>query len=85
MSISPYKALIFSSNSDVKVFDELDEDTLSEVINLYTVAKAEFAYTYEPVFDTFLQTHLGWAKLLNNIDAQKQYIGDFVISRLAKR
>ncbi|EGR0744212.1 MULTISPECIES: DUF4238 domain-containing protein [Vibrio] len=85
VSISPYKALIFSSNSDVKVFDELDEDTLSEVINLYTVGKAEFAYAYEPVFDTFLQTHLGWAKLLNNIDAQKQYIGDFVISRLSKR
>lgn len=78
IALSPNKALIYSSSRDVDVFSTIPNDLRSSVINLYTLAKAESAYFYSPYLDGFVDKHLGWAKTMTDISAQRAYIGEFI-------
>jgi hypothetical protein len=82
IAISPYKALIYSPSKDVRVFDELPETVLADLINLYTLAKADNAFHVDKSKSDFVKKHLGWAKDITSFEEKLKYANDFLITAL---
>lgn len=80
IAISPGKALVFSSNPAIGVFDLLKPHTRSRLINLYTLGKAQTAYYCDDAQGEFVSTHLGWALARPTLAEQRQYVHDFLLS-----
>lgn len=78
LAISPTKAIIYSSHSNIDVFDMVSKNTLIRMINLYSIAKADAAFFIDNTQKVFVEKHLGWAKRHSDLDAQKEYVGKCV-------
>ncbi|MBX8529134.1 DUF4238 domain-containing protein [Pseudomonas cichorii] len=76
IAISPNKALIYSSSPIG--FGELTQPIRTQLINLYSLAKAKTAYFSDSSKSDFISKHLGWSKKLKTLDEQKRYIIDFL-------
>ncbi len=80
VAISPRKALVFSNNPAIEVFDHLKPHARARLINLYTLGKAQMAYYCDDLEGEFVSTHLGWALARPDIEEQRQYVRDFLIA-----
>lgn len=79
VSLSPRKAIIYSMSNDIGVFNLLSQQSLSQLINLYTLAKAETAYYMNETMEPFVRKHLGWARKLS-LEKAQDYVRKFIIS-----
>lgn len=80
IAISPGKALVFSNNPAIVVFDLLKPHARARLINLYTLGKARAAYYCDDAQGEFVSTHLGWALARPDISDQRQYVQDFLLA-----
>lgn len=80
IAISPAKALIFSNNPAIGVFDLLTPHARARLINLYTLGKARTAYYCDDAEGEFVSAHLGWALARPDISDQRQYVQDFLLA-----
>jgi|JYMV01.1.fsa_nt_gi Protein of unknown function (DUF4238) len=78
IAISPSKALVFSNNPSIVAFDRLKPHALAQLINLYTLGKAQSAYYSDDAQGEFVFTHLGWALNRPDVLDQRQYVEDFL-------
>lgn len=70
--------------SDIDVIGVIPENVRSNLINLYSLAKAEFAYFKDASQSEFIKQHLGWANKLRGHKAQQEYIVNFIKRELIK-
>lgn len=80
IAISPDKALVFSNNPAIVVFDLLKPHARARLINLYTLGKAQTAYYCDGAQGEFVSAHLGWALTRPDISDQRQYVQDFLLA-----
>jgi len=85
VAISPTKSVIYSTNKDIDVFNQLPASSRAKLINLYSLAKAEVAYFKDQSMANFVKEHLGWAKQLNSNEKKQEYISNFVIAELMSK
>lgn len=84
IAISPNKAVVYSTNPDVDVIGVIPEEVRSDLINLYSLAKADTAYFKDKSKSKFIEQHMGWATKLQGLKAQQDYIGNFIKGELLK-
>lgn len=80
IAISPRKALVFSNNPAIVVFDHLKPHARARLINLYTLGKAQTAYYCDDAQGEFVSAHLGWALTRPTLAEQRQYVRDFLLA-----
>jgi hypothetical protein len=80
VAISPLKALVFSNNPAVEVFDQLKPRARARLINLYTLGKAQTAYYSDDAQGEFVDAHLGWTLNRPGLAEQRQYVVDFLLA-----
>ena len=78
VAISPKKALIYSKNEFANVVPELPVDVQADFINVLTLAKAKFAYSYSSEHESFIENHLGWALADSSQHKIQEYISNFL-------
>lgn len=78
VAVSPRKALIYSPNPDIKVFDAIPTQLIPEVVNLYTLGYAERAFGNSPHLGSFIEQHLGWARKFPTTEAIQEYVRGFI-------
>ncbi|WDH21365.1 DUF4238 domain-containing protein [Pseudomonas chlororaphis] len=78
IAISPHKALVFSNSFNIAVFDHLKPTARARLINLYTLGKAQTAYSCDDSQGGFVSAHLGWALTRPTLAEQRQYVVDFL-------
>lgn len=79
-AIAPGKALVFSNDPNVMVFDRLKPHARARLINLYTLARARTAYCLDDTQGEFVSIHLGWALERPTHSKQRDYVADFLRS-----
>lgn len=84
IAISPTKAIVYSTSSDVDVIGAIPENVRSNLINLYSLAKADAAYFKDASKSEFIKQHLGWATKLGGHKAQQEYVGNFIKRELVQ-
>jgi len=80
IAIAPGRGLVYSSNSNVMVYDCLRPYALARLINLYTLAKAQTAYYIDDTQGKFIGQHLGWARDLSTLKEQQEYVSNFLMA-----
>lgn len=83
IAISPGKALVFSNNPNVVVYDHLKPHVRARLINLYSLAKARTAYYFDETQGEFVSAHLGWALNRSTLSKQRDYVKDFLLAENA--
>lgn len=84
IAISPTKAIVYSTSPDIDVIGVFPEKIRSDLINLYSLSKADTAYFKDNSKSEFIERHIGWATKLKSVKAQKEYIGCFLKCELLK-
>ncbi len=82
VAVSPKKAIVYSTSSDVDVFGYIPEIARINLINLYSLSKANLAYFKDTSKSKFIKQHLGWATKLKDLNAQKDYVAKFIQGEL---
>ncbi len=82
VAISPRKALVYSSSSDIDFFGKIPETILPRLINLCSLAKSEMAYFKDSSISDFIQIHQGWSKKKSTDSERREYLRDFVCQEL---
>ncbi len=78
VAISPRKALVLSSSEDIGFFNELETSLRADLINLYTLAKADAAYYNDSSMSDFVGKHLGWENKCETNDKKGEYVKSFL-------
>ncbi|MFA9441800.1 DUF4238 domain-containing protein [Uliginosibacterium sp. sgz301328] len=78
VSLSPRKAMIYSTNPDVIAFDYLPVPLRAALINLYVLGNATRAFANSSEHGDFVRKHLGWARAHSAIEAKKAYVRKFI-------
>lgn len=77
-ALSPRKAMIYSPNPDIRVFDVLPMQARADLINLYVLGYAERAFGNTASFGPFVEQHLGWARRCHTTEEKKAYVANFL-------
>lgn len=80
IAVSPRKALIYSPNPDIKVFELIPEQAIPELVNLYVLGYAERAFGNTSHLGSFIEKHLGWARKLPTTEAKRAYVKNYLES-----
>lgn len=84
IAISPRKAIIYSSNPDVGVYEALPPPLRPHLVNLFSLANAERAFAHSQDFASFIELHLGWGRACQTTKLRQAYMKDFLIKTAAQ-
>lgn len=84
VALSPRKALIYSPNPDIRVFEALPPKVRAATINLYVLGFAERAFSNSKHYGPFIEQHLGWANRSPTTTDKQAYVANFLETLLAQ-